>query len=408
MLAYIVFRQNFDNAEAFASLLNALDAFSPTIEIVKVGEVLLDLGVMTDRRKVKSEARRLHAAISKTGTVGLAEGRFVAFVAAHVTKDVSVVFPGDEAAFLASKPLSFLPIESETLRRLDLLGFSKIGDLLKVPEEDLVSLFGTEGCLMGDLMKGQDSKLVVGKKLEENLSASFTFDFPVENIIGEIDQALEGLCVSLREKQLMATRVKIAVSCPQTVSVTLNLASPSDNSQRIAKPLRDRFAALTLPGPISGFELSLEGFVVAHARQLTLESLLPKANRLRSIERILQRLAVRTDSSMLMRVVWDDARSRIPERRGHLQDILRSNLCRGLYIPKPINVAADTAGAPYLVRQHRYWHPVETIMEAWEIKDEWWTPRPIARSYFRVKLQNGSILRLFRDQKRGSWFHQNR
>ncbi|MDP1836682.1 MAG: hypothetical protein Q8K75_12245 [Chlamydiales bacterium] len=408
MLAYIVFRKKDDDPEAFAAVLNALEAFSPTIEIVEVGEVLLDLGVMSDRRKIKAEAKRLHAAISASGTVGLAEGRFVAFVAAHVAKDITVVFQGDEGAFLASKPLSFFPIESETLRRLDLLGFSSIGDLLKVPEEDLVSLFGTEGCLMGDLTKGRDSSLIVGKKLEENLTASFTFDFPVENIFGEIDQALEDLCASLLEKQLMATRVKIVVSCPQTVSVTLNLASPSDNAQRIAKPLRDRFSALTLPGPISGFELSLEGFVVAHARQLTLESLLPKANRLQSIERILQRLAIRTDSSMLMRVVWDDARSRIPERRGHLQDLLRANLCRGLYIPKPISVASDTNGTPYLVRQHRYWHPVETVMEAWEIKDDWWTPRPIARSYFRVKLRNGSILRLFRDQKRGSWFHQNR
>lgn len=407
MLAYIVLKQFLTN-EGFANLLNDLEDFSPTIEVVGMGEILLDLGVMTDRRKVKAEAKRLLAVIPKDAGLGIAEGRLIAAIAAKTTKNASIVSKGEETIFLEDKPLSLLPVEGEVLRRLDLLGFQFIGDLTKISQNDLANLFGVEGSLITGLLHGNDETLVVARKQEESLSESFFFDFPVEHVFREIEQAIETLCVTLKKRQLLATRIKVVVSCPKAMTITLSLASPSHDAGRMTKLLRDRFSALKLYGLVSSLVVSLEGFVAAHARQLTLASLMPKANRWRNIERVLERLAIRTESTTLMKVVWDDKRSRIPERRGHFQDLLHENLSRGLYIPKPINVAADTTGVPRLVRAHGRWRPVDFVMEAWEIKDDWWTPQPIARSYFRVQLDNGSILRLFRDQKQGSWYHQNR
>lgn len=411
MLAYIKLKDCVVDAE----VLNNLERFSPTLEVLGTDGILVDLGVMVDRKAIRAEGRRLAAALSRQGAVGMAEGRFVAGVAARLAEPgkANIIFAGDEAVFLESKPVACLPVTPETVRRLDLLGVVTLGDVAKLPADDLANLFGKEGSLISALARGNDEVLVAGEKLVQKLASVVPFDFPIdggEALFGEIVHSLEALCEKLRDRLQYATRVVVTLDVvgSSDITIDLNLASPTDNVQRIAKPLKDRFAALKLKGAIGSLEVSLEGFVDVYARQLTLESLLPKASRWRSIERLLQRLSVRTDNATLMQVVWTDERSRIPERRGHLQDLVHDTLRRGLYLPKPVNVATDAGGHPKLVRTPGGWQPVDSIVEAWEIDDEWWTERPIARSYYRVMLHNGAIMRLFRDQRRGAWYHQNR
>ncbi len=405
--------------EAFAKVLNLLESFSPTFQALGIGSALLDLGVIPDLERVQQEAKGLITGLERksghVASLGLAEGRFAANVAARLAgPGQAIIVPaGDEAIFLQGQPVACLPVNHEILRRLDLLGIETIGDLAKLPEDDLVNLFGDEGCLMAALARGQDETLVAAERLIEALSGNIDFDFPLEGgelILGEVVQILEGLCDRLREKHQMATRIRVTIGVMghEKVSISLHLASPSHDAARIIQPLRDRLASLSLPGPIATLEVALEGFVDSHARQLTLASLLPKAERWRNIQRIVERLSVRTEKATLMQVVWDDLKSRIPEWRGHLQDMIRETQRRGLYLPRPVNVAADPSGAPRLVRTGRGWEPVETIVEAWEVDEDWWTPRPIARSYYRVLLRNGAVMRLFRDQRRGSWYHQNR
>lgn len=403
--------------EAFAQVLNGLEAFSPSIEGLSIGSALLDLGVMPDPAKVRKEAAAIAATIERklrhVASVGVARGRFVATVAANLAGpgQAIIVGVGEEASFLHDKPISCLPIRQETLRRLELLGVYTVGDVAKLPEDDLVNLFGPEGCLMASLACGKDEVLIAAEKLTETFSLTVGFDFPVEGgevVLGDIIHALEQLCSRLRERHQLATRVRLVFGFVEhkNLVVTLSLASPMHDAGRMAKPLRDRILGLSLPGLISSIEISLEGIVDAFARQLTLETLLPKAERWRSIQRIVERLAIRDSPTALMQVVWDDPKSRIPERRGHLQDLVRETLRRGLYLPKPVNVAADSGGTPRLVRTVSGWQPVDTVVEAWEVDDDWWTPRPIARSYYRVLLRNGTIMRLFRDQRRGAWYHQ--
>lgn len=49
---------------------------------------------------------------------------------------------------------------------------------------------------------------------------------------------------------------------------------------------------------------------------------------------------------------------------------------------------------------------VESPLETWRIDDEWWRQRPISRLYWRVLLEDGRVVDLFRDLTRDRWARQ--
>jgi hypothetical protein len=49
---------------------------------------------------------------------------------------------------------------------------------------------------------------------------------------------------------------------------------------------------------------------------------------------------------------------------------------------------------------------VASIENVWEIEDEWWRQHPISRRYYRVLLEDGSSMTLFRDLLNSLWYEQ--
>ena len=49
---------------------------------------------------------------------------------------------------------------------------------------------------------------------------------------------------------------------------------------------------------------------------------------------------------------------------------------------------------------------VEQIEEIWRIAEAWWREASQARTYYRVILEGGRPLTLFRDDATGAWFEQ--
>ena len=52
------------------------------------------------------------------------------------------------------------------------------------------------------------------------------------------------------------------------------------------------------------------------------------------------------------------------------------------------------------------WRPVERILDAWRIDDEWWRERSIARRYFLLLLDDSAIVSLYQDEGDGCWYRQ--
>ena len=73
---------------------------------------------------------------------------------------------------------------------------------------------------------------------------------------------------------------------------------------------------------------------------------------------------------------------------------------RQLNQPRPVHVEADASGTPLSVERHA----VEAALETWRIEDEWWRAQPISRFYWRLLLEDGRTIDVYRDGER--WYRQ--
>jgi hypothetical protein len=75
---------------------------------------------------------------------------------------------------------------------------------------------------------------------------------------------------------------------------------------------------------------------------------------------------------------------------------------RPLNQPRPINVEADASGTPIAVQRRA----VDAVIETWRIEDEWWRPQPVSRAYWRLLLEDGRAVDVYRDVLRDRWYRQ--
>ena len=73
--------------------------------------------------------------------------------------------------------------------------------------------------------------------------------------------------------------------------------------------------------------------------------------------------------------------------------------------PRQIKVEAE-GDLPLAVHLSGRRIPVESIVETWRIDDEWWRDRPVSRLYWRVALDDGRVVDVYRDLASGKWWRQ--
>ena len=82
-----------------------------------------------------------------------------------------------------------------------------------------------------------------------------------------------------------------------------------------------------------------------------------------------------------------------------------------LNMPSVIDVTTRPDGWPASVRETRNGrvvsHRVDRVVDMWELEDEWWRAKPIQRRYFRLVMDSGRVLTVFKDLSTSEWFHQN-
>jgi hypothetical protein len=73
--------------------------------------------------------------------------------------------------------------------------------------------------------------------------------------------------------------------------------------------------------------------------------------------------------------------------------------------PRPLAVATDDVGKPVAVVLGRRRLAVERIEDVWRIDDEWWREE-VSRLYYRLLLEDGRPLIVYRDLVRELWYKQ--
>jgi hypothetical protein len=80
---------------------------------------------------------------------------------------------------------------------------------------------------------------------------------------------------------------------------------------------------------------------------------------------------------------------------------------RALNTPRRITVDAAEDGRPAAVTFGRRKLAVEAHHETWRIDDEWWRAKPVSRMYWRVSLEDGRVVDVYRDLVTGAWYRQS-
>jgi hypothetical protein len=78
---------------------------------------------------------------------------------------------------------------------------------------------------------------------------------------------------------------------------------------------------------------------------------------------------------------------------------------RPLNPPEPVELRADR-GVPVAVLRRSRWRRVAQVEEVWRVDDGWWRAVPTARTYFRLALEDGHLVTLYREDAEGRWWTQ--
>ncbi len=161
-------------------VMNLMREYSPLLEQVSIDEAYLEIAPERDAAEIAREIqRRVKDEIGLDCTVGVAANKLVAKIACNTVKPRGfvAVAAGAEEAFIAPLPIEKLPGAGKVTReRLKKWNVQTIGDLARVPLEELRAEFGKTGEYLHRAARGESDSPIVTEGKPKSLSQENTFD----------------------------------------------------------------------------------------------------------------------------------------------------------------------------------------------------------------------------------------
>ncbi|NLG73139.1 MAG: DNA polymerase IV, partial [Chloroflexi bacterium] len=233
-------------SQVSAQVMERLHNLTPLVEQVSIDEAFLDVSDLPD--PVEDIARRLQTQIrtelSLPCSIGAATSKLLAKTANDVGKAaargdgppnaITVVPPGQEAAFLAPLPVGALfGVGPKTAARLEELGIYTIGDLARRSPEEMERRFGRSGFEMVLRARGIDDRPLETSRETKSISQETTFarDIRDEHTLKRTLLRLsEGVGRRLRREGLAGTTVKIKLRWEDFTTLTRQVTLPQPSN----------------------------------------------------------------------------------------------------------------------------------------------------------------------------------
>ena len=202
----------------------ALYDLAPVVEVRDEGIAWLDLsGVPAAGESIRAARRRLLKVIGREPRLGLAPGPFSARLAAERARPGRLLTVADAREFLAPLPSRELPLDSEQLERLDLLGLRTLGAVAEIGPRELESQLGRDGRHAVRLARGLEPDQLNAWRPPRFTSAHRQFEDAVEDREALLFVA-RALCADLAEElglrgagaKQVRVRLEIESSEPET------------------------------------------------------------------------------------------------------------------------------------------------------------------------------------------------
>lgn len=216
------------------------------VEQVSIDEAYLDLTAQSGAWEQGIEiARELQDRVrSETGlsaSLGVATNKLVAKVASDQQKPggLTVVRPGEEAAFLAPLPVRVLwGIGPVTAARLAEQKVVTVGELALVPEETLRAQFGKQGAAMARHARGIDDRALQTERRAKSIGQERTFRrdlVAAEALRAELEGMSEGVSRRLHAANVVAGTISIKLRYADFTTLTRQkrLTVPTDDQRAI-------------------------------------------------------------------------------------------------------------------------------------------------------------------------------
>ena len=319
--------------ERFANLLSALTEVSPVVEAAELGLAYVGVdgleGIYGSRGKI-IEALKKTLECWNVGRIGFGPGKFIAWVAASRAKpgEAIVVPLGEEQRFLAAQPVSVLPLDPDTHRRLRQLGIRSLGVLAALPEAAVTAQFGALGKRLWRLAAGRIAEPVEGCVAPEPIVAALTFFTPVgerELLVHSLDQLIARALKHPRRIgwRVHAVRLRADLEGSSSWLAAILLKDPTAAADRIAAPLRTRLEQSPPTGAVERLVLEFTAFAPGTAElQLFARDAqaAARAGQQRALQSAAREIRMRVKRSSLYHIIEVQPWSRLPERRYALID----------------------------------------------------------------------------------------
>jgi nucleotidyltransferase/DNA polymerase involved in DNA repair len=176
-------RPDLENTSRLRELIAAaLYDLAPVIEVRMEGVAWMDVsGVPKPGESIRDARRRLKNAIAREPRLGLAPGPFAARLAAARARPGRLLRVDDAKTFLAPLPSRELPLDSEQLERLDLLGLRTLGAVAAIGPREMESQLGPAGRHAVMLARGLEPDQLMPWRPPLFTSAHRQFEEPVED-----------------------------------------------------------------------------------------------------------------------------------------------------------------------------------------------------------------------------------
>ena len=199
---------------------------TPLVEPLSIDEAFMDLsGTRSLHRASAAESlaalvRGIEQELSITVSIGLSYNKFLAKIASDLDKPrgFSVIGRAEARRFLADKPVGLLWGVGKAMReRLARDGITRIGELARVGEAELVARYGKIGRRLWMCARGEDDREVNPNRDAKSMSSEITLDQDASKL-GQLSPILWKLA------ETVARRMKNAGVAGEGVTLKLKTA----------------------------------------------------------------------------------------------------------------------------------------------------------------------------------------
>src|SRR5712664_2618207 len=322
--------------ERFTNLLSALNEVSPVVEPAELGLVYLGTdgleGIFGAPQKIVEVIKRMLE--SWNVRLGWGVGQFTSWVAASRAKpgEAVIVPAGAEGKFLASQPISVLPLDSDPHRRLRQLGIRTLGALAAIPEAAITAQFGAVGRRLWRLAAGRIAEPVEGRIAPEPIVVALTFFTPVgerELLVHSLDKLIGRALKHPRRIGWRVHAVRLRADLEGATNgggswlAAIQLKDPTADGERIAAPLKTRLEQAPPTGAVERLILEFTAFAPG-TTELQLfardAQAAARAGQQRALQSAAREIRMRVQRSSLYHIIEVQPWSLLPERRYALID----------------------------------------------------------------------------------------